>query len=541
MRTRVMQPIAALSVRQEGKKNIAAEQGGTLREYSTILRAPVHDAMRSRPALAAVLLGWLVAIGLPVTEVRAQDKPSAEATRFDQLSRLPFPQGLPSAVAARQLSEELRFERAVQTYHWAMPAMSLYAMREAQEKKFGAGANIMAVWKDRIDARTVVLTPNPDVIYAFAWLDLKRDGPTVVEAPPKLQGLMDDLWHRPITDVGLAGPDKGAGGKYLLLPPDYKGNPPPGYHAFRSPTYGVFVFWRAFLEKGRTGPGVALIEKTRIYPLAQKDNPPAMKFPNASGVPLNMLYPADATFYENLAKFIDAEPADPADFPMRGMAAGIGIVKGQPFKPDARTKALLERAAETASKMARALAYRTPKDAPDTRIYPDRMWQRMFASDNPLFNGPTYLDWDARIHFFQDAYATSPAMVVAMPGAGSQYLGGLTDADGDYLDGGKAYHVHVPAGVPVENYWSYVLYDAQTRSLLDNGQPFPSIASNTNLKLNADGSADLYFGPEAPKNGNANWIKTVPGRGYVGGLRLYSPTKAFFEKTWKPGNIEKVR
>lgn len=154
--------------------------------------------------------------------------------------------------------------------------------------------------------------------------------------------------------------------------------------------------------------------------------------------------------------------------------------------------------------MARALAYRTPKEAPDTRIFPDRMWQQMFASDT-------------------------------MPGAGSQYLGGLTDSDGDYLDGGKAYHVHMPADVPAENYWSYVLYDAETRSLLDNGQPFPSIASNTNLKLNADSSADLYFGPEAPKNGSTNWIKTVPGRGYVGGLRLYSPTKAFFEKHMEAG------
>jgi hypothetical protein len=132
-------------------------------------------------------------------------------------------------------------------------------------------------------------------------------------------------------------------------------------------------------------------------------------------------------------------------------------------------------------------------------------------------------------------------MVSAMPGAGSQYLGGLTDADGEYLDGGKFYHVHVPANVPAANFWSYVVYDTETRSLLDNGQPFPSIASNTNLKSNANGSADIYFGPEAPKCANSNWIKTVPGKGFVGGLRLYSPTQAFFDQTWKPGNIEKVK
>jgi hypothetical protein len=132
-------------------------------------------------------------------------------------------------------------------------------------------------------------------------------------------------------------------------------------------------------------------------------------------------------------------------------------------------------------------------------------------------------------------------MVIAMPGKGSQYLVGLRDADGDLLSGDTSYRVHIPANVPAANYWSVVLYDADTRSLLDNGQPFPSVASNSNLKPNADGSADLYFGPTAPKEANANWIKTVPGRGWFGAMRLYAPTNAFFDKTWKPDDIVKVK
>ena len=117
--------------------------------------------------------------------------------RWNELTTLPFEGGYPSTDAGNKLRSELQFQHAVQTYLWALPAMSLYAMRQAQEKQFGTGANVMAIWKDRLDAKTVVLTGNPDAIYAFAWLDLKRDGPTVVEAPSKIQGLMDDMWHRP--------------------------------------------------------------------------------------------------------------------------------------------------------------------------------------------------------------------------------------------------------------------------------------------------------------------------------------------------------
>ncbi|CAD6558310.1 hypothetical protein LMG27952_06607 [Paraburkholderia hiiakae] len=258
----------------------------------------------------------------------AGDSTGNASARWDELASLPMPGGYPAKASQQALYDELSFQRAVQVYLWAMPAMSLYSMRHAQELKFGTGSNVMTVWKDRPDAKTVVLTANPDVLYSFAWLDLNADGPTVVDAPPQLQGLMDDAWHRPLTDVGLAGPDQGNGGKYLVVPPGYQGELPEGYFVVRSPTNGVFVFWRGFMVKGKTEPGVASIEKTRIYPLAKKDAPPEMKFPNASGVPMDMLFPTNASYFDNVAEFIDAEPAAPEDFAMRGMAASIGIVKG---------------------------------------------------------------------------------------------------------------------------------------------------------------------------------------------------------------------
>ena len=218
-------------------------------------------------------------------------------------------------------------------------------------------------------------------------------------------------------------------------------------------------------------------------------------------------------------------------------AASLGIVKGKSFQPDAKMKALLNAAGDVAFKMAAVDFF----DAryPNKLIYADRKWEVAFLGGSPVFRKDSYLDFDAMINFFAKAYSTSDGMVLAMPGKGSQYLVALRDADGDLLSGGLSYRLRVPANVPAANYWSVVIYDADTRSLLDNGQPFPSVASNTNLKPNADGSADLYFGPTAPKD--ANWIKTVPRRGWFGGMRLYAPTQAFFDKTWKPDDIVKVK
>jgi hypothetical protein len=235
----------------------------------------------------------------------------------------------------------------------------------------------------------------------------------------------------------------------------------------------------------------------------------------------------------------DHEPIAPEDMAMRGMAASLGIVKGRPFQPDAHMTGILNAAAGIAFKMAAVESYAS--SYPDVRIYPDRRWEQVFLGGSPVFRQSSYLDFDALMNFFHKAYSTSDSMVLAMPGRGSQYLVVMRDADGDFLDPAKSYRLHMPANVPVKDYWSVVLYDTDTRALLDNGQPFPSIASNSNLTPNPDGSADVYFGPTAPATAGANWIRTVPGRGYFAAIRLYSPTQTYFDKVWKPGDIEKLK
>jgi hypothetical protein len=136
------------------------------------------------------------------------------------------------------LRDELMFQRATQLYLWALPSLNMYGMKEGSEAKFGKGYNVLPIFKDRLNAKTLITTPNSDVIYALGYLDLKEDGPLVIEAPPGLQGILDDFRQRPIPsvgeidgkkwfgDVGLIGPDKGKGGKYLILPPDFQGEIP---------------------------------------------------------------------------------------------------------------------------------------------------------------------------------------------------------------------------------------------------------------------------------------------------------------------------
>jgi hypothetical protein len=417
--------------------------------------------------------------------------------------------------------------------------MNIDAMRQGSEAAFGAGNHILPVWKDRLNTKTRVTTPNSDVVYAMSYLDLK-DGPLVVEVPPKLQGMFDDFWHRPIADVGFVGPDKGQGGKYLLLPPDYKGDEPKGFFTFRSPTYRVFLFWRGFLVEGKTGDAVKLIEQTRVYPLGGKNSAPAMVFPNASEKPANMLVTQDISYFENLKQFIDYEPVDREDFAMRGMMASLGMVKGQPFEPDERMQAILNRAADVAWKMASVQRYE--RRIPGTKRYEDRQYDEGFIGGSEVFEGDTYLNLDARTAFFRFAYSSSPGMVVDMVGKGSKYPLTFKDADGNFLMGENSYRLHLPTGIPAENFWAVTLYDAPTAAGVDKpGQSIPSINSQGNLKYNDDGSIDLYFGPEPPQGAPpSNYIGTNKGEGFFVVIRLYSPGQAYFDKTWKPDDLVKL-
>ena len=486
---------------------------------------------------------------------------SAQDTRFEALSSLPFAENRPTQETAKTLRDELLFQRATQTYLWAMPLVNTLGMKVGSEKAFGAGYNVLPVWKKRLDAKTLVTTPNSDVIYAMGYVDLGKDGPLVFEAPPNLQGILLDVWQRPIPvdgrsffgGVGLPGPDAGKGGKFLMLPPGHEGPVPEDCFVYRSPTNTVFVFLRAFYQDPKNlSPAVALIEQSRIYPLNGKDTARPMEFPDASGVPVDMLPIRDGNAFDELKKLVESEGTSLADSDGLGMLASIGIAKGRPFEPDAKTRAILDHAAKTAYKMSRVIGFEDVVAGRSLRIYPDRRWINPMADATPEnLGGPFdlswrrvtggYLDLDARIWFFTNYYSVSPGMLSQTPGRGAKYMIAFVDGSGANLSGGSSYRLRLPRDIPAANFWSVTLYDAENGSGLANGQPFPSLGSRDTPAQNADGSTDLHLGPTAPASKEGNWLATVPGKGYFAVLRLYGPTGAAIDKRWKPGDIEKVQ
>lgn len=244
---------------------------------------------------------------------------AAQQDRFDALANLPFKQNRPTADTAKTLMEELTFQRATQTYLWALPLLNTAGMRDGAATAFGAGYNVMPIWTKRLDARTKITTPNSDLIYGMVFADLAETGPLVFEAPPKLQGILLDFWQRPMPvdggeyfgDLGLPGPDAGKGGKFLILPPGYNGDVPKDHYVYRSSTNNVFIFLRAFYQDpSDTSPAVDLLKQSVIYPLGQKDSAKAMEFPDASGRDLNMLPRSDASAFAQLKQIVDDEGAN---------------------------------------------------------------------------------------------------------------------------------------------------------------------------------------------------------------------------------------
>jgi hypothetical protein len=362
-------------------------------------------------------------------------------------------------------------------------------------------------------------------------LDLKAWGPTVIEAPAQSLCVVDDFWFRYVADMGIAGPDRGAGGKYLFLPPGYDAEVPDGYFVYRTSTYTNFVVLRAL-------GGVPAMKTTKIYPLAEAAAPQPNSFVNLSELPINTVHANDFTFFEEVAELVSEEPAEALDPERAGQLASIGIVAGQPFAPDARLKAILEQAALIGAGMARVLGY-APRD-PDAELYGS--WKNGFVGGSYEFlrNGARILD--ARTQFHYLATVITPAMAHAQVGAGSAYAYTNRDAEGEILDGAKSYRLHVDANPPAKNFWAVDVYDTQTRSLLIvPSTTTPAVASNDGAVVaNDDGSYDLSFGPTAPEGKESNWVETVPGKSWFPIFRLYGPLQPWMDQTWRLNEFEVI-
>jgi hypothetical protein len=498
-----------------------------------------------------------------------------------RIGKLEFKDGAPSVETAEKVSDTLDFTRGLDAFLNSYGGASAYAIRQGL-LSIGAEDNTVTIYPELMDSKSLYLTANADTIYYFTIVDLAK-GPMVVEQPPKGLGTLNDMWFGWIIDIGFPGPDRGEGGKYLLLPPGYDGPiPDGGFYVARSKTTRVIYAARAFLDNNDPKPAVENIKKTiRIYPYTpggvgtsiatalegkvrlEVNSPvPATKFVEVSGKSYNTIPPSDYSFFEIINANVQQEPADSYSPELAGQLAAIGIVKGKPFNPDARMRKILTDAAAVGNAAGRSLNWRFSVSHPDWAYYPGSMWGNMLWQGGANFETPPPMitkegsfkplpptgarTLDSRTAFYYAYTLDSPGMIMRIPGVGSQYLMGFLDAGKNNLDGGKTYKVTLPKGIPAAAFWSFTLYDNQSRSMLDTPQRFPRAGSQSYpspaAEADADGSTTVYFGPTQPAGvKRGNWIQTMPGKGWFTLLRLYSPLEPFFTKEWRLSEIEMVR
>ncbi len=455
-----------------------------------------------------------------------------------RLGTLEFFDGVPTAETAQLIWDNQDFSRAVECMIMTTPAASLSGFRRGI-REFGPDNETAIIWESRLDSKGLLLTGNTTVIYLFMWIDT-HNGPVVLENPSNVLAILDDFWFHYVTDIGNAGEDRGKGGKYLILPPNYEGEIPEGYLVRQSNTYGNWFALRGFPEGDDNAAVVKNIkDNLKVYPLAEKNSPKPVQYYDVSNKYLNTLHAQDITFFHEVNEVVQEENNEAFDPEVLGMLASIGIEKGKTFAPDARMKKILSEAAVVGTATQRSIIWRNRND--NVVIWPgSKSWELGFAGGSHAFDndGVRLINERTRFHYY--ATGITPVMVKPPVGAGSQYVIGLRDSDGEILDGTNTYKLHVPANPPVKRFWEITVYDNQTRCMLQTDQRLPGVTSiQEDLVTNADGTWDVYFGPEKPE-GDVNWVQTIPNKGWNVLWRVYSPTQVWYDKGWRQGEIVKV-
>ena len=402
--------------------------------------------------------------------------------------------------SAEDIARRTVERRAVEAVNWGMPAVNFDLMFQAMINSAKGKPNQIVYWSRLPDWKNQTLTPNPDVIYLMPFFNTKEVGPMVLEIPPagdgSITGTIMDAWQAALEDVGPAGVDQGRGGKYLILPPDYKGVPPNGYIVLPSLTYQGYALLRSNLASGSdTDVAKAVSYGTRIkfYPLSQADNPLATTFVDAIDVVYDATIPYDVRFFQSLDRIVQTEPWLPRDEVMIDMLKSLGIEKGKPFNPDPNTQDILNTAAREAHAW---LDARYEVGFPS--FYEGRQWALPVAPElaktmGTFYEGPNAYSVDGRGLADSYAYSTTKHL-----GAGQYYLIAAKDKDSRALDGASDYRLNVPANAPVKLYWSATVYDRTTHALIRDQKTVSRSSLNPGLQKNADGSVDVYFGPKAP-------------------------------------------
>ena len=441
---------------------------------------------------------------------------------------------LPSRGDIGLIFDELDYQMATQAYLWALPLVAYAQWQHVHRDLFGATSYDLARYLTYAD-RLGLITANATTPYVLNFIDLGETGPLVIELPAgPTAGGVSDFWPREIGVMGEMGPDQGQGGRHIVIPPGREAPDAPGYFVLRSTGMNIMFGFRTLDPDPARSQ--ALAEGVRIYPFDQREAPPPTRLISPGGRPWSGDQPRGLGYWERLHDIYQSEIVDERDRFCLAMLRQLGIEKGKPFAPPPRLAQILTQGAAAGELMAQANTFAKRFDG--ARYWPDRHWDLAIELGNPAQRGPYYDELLERASWFYEAVSFSAAMKSQTPGAGQAYLSCYTDSRGEWLDGGTAYTLHIPAHPPARLFWSATVYDAATRCLIDNPQQRGDRGSrDAGLIRNDDGSVDLYFSPGEPEGKAANWVPTRPGRPWFSYFRLYGPLEAYFDKSWKLGDI----
>lgn len=454
--------------------------------------------------------------------------------------------GVSWSVSAKELSgpalmDRVTESRAFEAVVWGVPAVN-YELMYQEMIRLGGKPNQIVYWSGLFDWRNQTLTPNPDVVYFIAFFNTK-DGPIVIEIPPAEGGVINgsimDPWQAALEDVGPAGVDKGAGGKYLILPPGYSEPVPEGYVALPSNNFQGYALLRSIPKTGGKADvdaAVAYGKTIKLYPLSEAAHPSETVFLDALGKVYDSTIPYGQRFFQSLDRFVQSEPWLDRDRAMIDQLKTIGIEKGKPFNPDQRMQTLLKSGAAEAHSWL-DLQYETTFPP----YYLGRRW--VFPISEEAVSGlqSQYANPDSYSVDGRGVTYTMAFFSTKHSGVGQFYLMTTKDKEGRTLAGAGTYRLKIPANPPVRQYWSVTAYDRKTHALIRNQKSASRSSLSPDLKQNADGSVDIVFSAREPKEGVSNWIPTDPNGNFEALFRFYGPEKPVFDKTWMLPDIEKLK
>ncbi len=452
--------------------------------------------------------------------------------------------GYPTKQTAEAMFEEYDYQAAVQFNLWAYAYLNTMGL----DKGFAAMGDdkrSLYIFDKRIQPQHMFPTANSEVIYTVTRLIDLSKGPVVFEVPPRIRGHFIGAEQRAYSDCGDVGPDESKGGKYVVVSEDYDGELPKGHFPVRA-TYSdqLFLAIRSFPGgEGSVEAAVDLGKTLKWYYLSEAKNAPKNIVVLIGDRAFSQEWPRDERAFEWLAEVFNMDKVPASGLAHMGNMRRLGIRKGKPFAPDARAKGILKRAAKTAEAMILSMAFRNRQGV---EIYDNRQYEAVFFNHNNDFMGRSkdgqliYEEVEGRVGTWHMLNGNFKTVVPAKPGTGGMAMMTFQDKDGELLIGSHTYRLHVPAKVPVKQFWQIPVYEIGTRSMIANGQR-STIGGTDDLRLNSDGSVDIYFGPEAPRGYEKNWIKTKPGEGWFTIPRLYAPLEPILDKTWRWNDIEKIK